>query len=797
MATHPESDLQFEIAHVLFIDIAGYSKLPINEQSELIRQLKQVVRGTEQFRLTEAEGKLLRLPTGDGGALVFRNTQEAPVLYALEINKALKNHRELRVRMGIHSGPVNEVADLNEQMNVAGAGINIAQRVMDCGDAGHILLSKHIAEDLEDYARWRPYLHELGECETKHGGVISVVNLYDDEVGNPQLPEKLKEAQRERAARAAPSRAGPTFRRKHVLIAAGVLLIAACGIGFWIYSQRAILRPPAKSIAVLPFENLSEEKGNAYFADGVQDEILTDLAKIADLKVISRTSVMRYRSSTDRDLRQIAQQLGVAHVLEGSVQRSANRVRVSAQLLDARNDMHVWAEKYDRDLADVFAIQSEIAEKIADQLQAKLSQTEKSAITERPTKDLAAYDLYLRAKELLYEDYVNPSRERENDFKAVQLLDQAVARDPAFLLAHCQLAYAHDDIYNYNYDHTETRLALAETSIRAAIRLRPDSGETLLVQAIHFYWGYLNYDRAREELAKAQHTLPNNAQIFRFLGLINRREGRWDEAIRNLEHAVDLDPRNASTIIDLEDTYFKLRRYEDAIAVAYRALALEPRSIDLRTDPAWDVGDATADMAPLRATVNTIEAEGPAAAAQIYDVSFDLALRERDPAAAARALANIPREGEIKYAFQYPRARYEGLLAKLRRNTPAAHAAFMAARAETEKLVRAQPRSAAALMVLALIDAELGYKEKAIQEGRTACEMLPPTKDAVVGVFLISNLARIYALTGEKDLALEELDVVRKLPCGPSYGGLRLDPDWDSLRGDPRFEKIVASLAPK
>jgi class 3 adenylate cyclase len=274
MATHSESDLRFEIGHVLFIDIVGYSNLLIDEQREGIRELKGIARGTEQFRLAEAEGKLLRLPTGDGGALVFRNTQEAPVLCALEISKALKNYSKLRVRMGIHSGPVNEVDDLNEQMNVAGAGINIAQRVMDCGDAGHILLSKHIAEDLEDYARWRPYLHELGECETKHGGIISVVNLYDDEVGNPQLPERLKEAQRERAAKAAGSRPAPTFRRKRLLIGVGFLLIAAIGIGFWI-SRQATVTPSGKSIAVLPFENLSEDKANAYFTDGIQEEILT------------------------------------------------------------------------------------------------------------------------------------------------------------------------------------------------------------------------------------------------------------------------------------------------------------------------------------------------------------------------------------------------------------------------------------------------------------------------------------------------------------------------------------------
>jgi TolB-like protein/Tfp pilus assembly protein PilF len=553
-----------------------------------------------------------------------------------------------------------------------------------------------------------------------------------------------------------------------------------------------------KSIAVLPFENFSEDKAFAFFADGVQDEILTDLAKIADLKVISRTSVMRYKSSTDRDLRQIAQQLGVAHVLEGSVQRSANRVRVSAQLIDARNDTHVWAEKYDRELADVFAIQSEIAEKIADQLQAKLSPKEKSAMNERPTSDMVAYDLYLRAKELIYDSLVNPSREREDDFKAVQLLNQAVARDPAFLLAHCQLVYVHDDIYNYNYDHTETRLALAENSVRAAVRLQPDSGETHLAQAIHFYWGYLNYDRAQEELAKAQRALPNNAQILKFVGLIDRRQGRWEEAIQNLERAMDLDPRNADVISELGQTYYGLRKYGEALAIFNRALALEPQSINFRTYPPQIAVDAEANMAPLRAVVNTIEAEGPSSAAEVaLDSSFELALRERDAAAAARALANIPSEGDVYRFFQHPHAWYEGLLAKLRQDAPGAHSAFTTARAETEKTVRTQPGSVAPLSVLALIDAELGQKEKAIQEGRTACDMLPVEKGAVTGVLLITNLARIYALTGEKDLALKQLEIVSKLPAGPSYGMLRLDSEWDSLRGDPRFEKIVASLAPK
>jgi TolB-like protein/Flp pilus assembly protein TadD len=552
-----------------------------------------------------------------------------------------------------------------------------------------------------------------------------------------------------------------------------------------------------KSIAVLPFENLSANQENAFFTDGVQDEILTDLAKIADLKVISRTSVMQYKNIATRNLPEIAKALKVGHVLEGSVQRSANRVRVSAQLIDARNDTHVWAEKYDRDLADVFAIQSEIAQKIADQLQAKLSQKEKAAIEERPTKDLAAYDLYLQARTLLYDAYINPTRAKEDDFRAVQLLDQAVARDPAFLLAYCELAYAHDDIYVANFDHSEARLALAETSVRNAVRLQPDSGETHLAQAIHFYWGYFDYDQAREELAKAKNGLPNNARIFQFLGLIDRRQGRWEEAVRNLERAVDLDPRNTSTISALGYTYLDLRRYEDAIAMVNRALALGQRSAFLRIARASLGVEANADMAPLRAAINAIEAEGPSSAAEVSGNSFDHALRERDPVVATRALANIPKEGNTGGFLRYPHAWYEGLLAKLRQDTPTAHAAFMAARAETEKILRAEPGNVAPLAMLALIDAELGDKEKAIQEGKTACDMRPQAKDAVAGVLLITNLARIYALTGEKDLALEQLEIVSKLPCGPSYGEFRLDPEWDSLRGDARFEEIVASLAPK
>jgi TolB-like protein/class 3 adenylate cyclase/Flp pilus assembly protein TadD len=783
MSPATKKQIQLEIGHVLFIDIVGYSKLSINEQRAVVDELTQIVRATEQFQNAEASQRLVKISTGDGMALVFHTSPEAPAQCAVETSRAVKEHPRLQLRMGVHSGPVSGVIDVTGRANLAGAGLNIAQRVMECGDAGHILLSKHVAEDLEEYEEWRPRLHDLGTCEVKHGVRVSIVNLHGDGVGNPQLPKKFQ-ALKKRTAR---------VRWAAMMAALLVLVAIVAGIAmFFHYRVGSTLAAPEKSIAVLPFENRSEEKANAFFADGVQDEILTNLSRIADLKVISRTSVMQYRSGVLRNLREVAQQLGVAHIVEGSVQRSGNRVRVNAQLVDARTDAHLWAQTYDRDLADIFAIQSEIAQKIADQLQAKLSPKEKRAIDERPTSDLAAYDLYLQAKELLFLD---PVRARENSFKAVQLLDQAIARDPAFLLAHCQLAYAHDLIYFFNFDHTETRLALAETSVRAAVRLQPDSGETHLAQAIHFYWGYFDYDRAREELAKAQHALPNNVQIFKFLGLIDRRQGHWDGAVRNLEHAVSLDPRHVELIMHLEVTYFTLRRYEEAVAMDNRALALEPRSIFFRTWPASVAVEAEADTGPLRVVLNTIEAEGPSSAAEVAQDSFRLALRERDPVVAARALANIPNKGDLENCC--PHALFEGLLAKLRRDAPGARSAFTAARAEAERIARAHPENAESLSVLAVIDAELGEKEKAIQEGRIACGMQPPKKDAMVGVVLLTNLASIYTLTGEKDLALQQLEIVSKLPNGPSYGQLRLDPEWDLLRGDPRFEKIVASLAPK
>ncbi len=570
----PTPDLKLEIAHLLLIDVVGYSKLLVNEQIELLQELNQIVRGTECFRAAEASDKLIRVPTGDGMALLFFHSPEEPVRCALEISRTLKDHSRIQLRMGVHSGPVNRVTDVNDKTNIAGSGINVAQRVLDCGDAGHILLSRHVAEDLAQYRHWQPCLHDLGECEVKHGLHLHLFSLYKDGLGNPQVPEKLKRGRRKHAsAVSVRSISAPRWPRIALPVALLVSTIALV-VSSLIFFNRAsppTTTPPApgptaagvaapipeKSIAVLPFENLSDEKENAYFADGVQDEILTGLARVADLKVISRTSVMQYKGGLIRNLREVAKELGVAHLLGGSVQRTGGRVRVSAQLIDARTDTQLWAERYDRDVADVFAIESEVAGKIVAQLQSKLSREEKAAIEERPTEDLEAYDLYAHAKTQI--DNALLSQPSKDLFEAVRLLDKAVKRDPSFFLAYYQLAHAHDLIYQMGFDHTPERLALADAAIQSLRRLRPDAGETHLALAKHLYWGYLDYDRARKELNAAQQGLPNDALAFLLAAYIDRRQGRWEESTRNFEHASELDPRNVVILQQLSLNFENLR----------------------------------------------------------------------------------------------------------------------------------------------------------------------------------------------------------------------------------------------
>jgi len=577
------------------------------------------------------------------------------------------------------------------------------------------------------------------------------------------------------------------------LLAASLLALAAA-VGWNVWKSELIHRPLATGIAVLPFESLSEQKENSVFADGVQDDILTKLAKIADLKVISRTSVMDYRGK--RNVHQIGDALRVSHVLEGSARRSGDRIHLNAQLIDTRTDTHVWAEEYDRDLNDLFAIQSEIAQKVAAQLHVKITPAEKQAIQRKPTGDLVAFDLYSRANDIL-----SGKNSRPQDFaQAVDLLNRAVARDPSFLEAYCQLAFAHDQLYFDGIDRTPARLAMAKDAIDSAFRLKPDSGEAYLARAVHLYRGYLDYDGAVAELEIARQTLPNQARIFQLMGFIQRRQGRWEESTRNLERAAELDPRDLGTLEVLSSDYARFRRHAEAKTWLTRAVAVaEPDDISMKL--AFPEGElyGNADPRPLHQAIDSIRATNPAAgtSAIAHDWLF-CALAERDGAAATQALSALS-ENEISLGdkVSFNRHFVEGLIARMRNDEHNAQLAFAAAREEQERIVEAQPDFGPAWCALAMIDAGLGRKEEALREGRRALELLPLEKDALVGQYLARYFAVIAAWVGEKDLACEQLDVVVQPPSNVSYGELKLMPWWDPLRGDPRFDKIVSSLASK
>jgi serine/threonine protein kinase/tetratricopeptide (TPR) repeat protein len=575
-----------------------------------------------------------------------------------------------------------------------------------------------------------------------------------------------------------------------------LLIAIAGGLGVMVWNRESTGPGTKKSIAVLPFENLSKEAENAFFADGVQDEILTDLSKVADLKVIGRASVMQYKNEVARDLRKISQQLSVTHVVEGTVQRAGNRVRVTARLIDARTDRQLWGQAYDRDLADVFAIQTEIAENIVSQLKFAISPQEKTAIERQPTADLAAYDLYIRAK-ILIESALFSTPLEEGLSEAVRLLNQAIQRDPAFAQAYAQIARAHDFIYFAGLDHTPARLAMAEAAIQSLARLRPNSAEAHLALGQHLYWGYRDYDRAREQLKLAQKSLPNDPLLFELLGFMDRRQGRWAESTKNLERAIEFDPQNAAILNQLATSYLLLRRYADGEATLDRAITLAPKDSAMRALRADIELHWHADPRPLSSTIRAIIADDSREAANIALPWLRISLCERDFDGARRALAAMPIAGCYDETVPFPRAWCEGLVAQMRGDTVAARAAFTSARIEAAKLVADQPDYAEALCVLGMADAALDNKEEAIREGRRAVELLPVTKDAVIGALLVQYLALIYAWTGEKDLALEQLAIGARIPGFLSYGELRLHPRWDPVRGDPRFDKIVASRAPK
>jgi TolB-like protein/Tfp pilus assembly protein PilF len=610
-------------------------------------------------------------------------------------------------------------------------------------------------------------------------------------------PEGIKRAEDVYVSKSVTRKTG----RKLDFFIIGVLLLVIAILVFQRLHPKvspAVSSFPEKSIAVLPFENLSRDPDNAFFTNGVQDEILTDLSKIGDLKVISRTSVMQYKSGIARNLREIAQQLGVGHLVEGSVQRVANRVRVNAQLIDARNDAHLWGQTYDRDLADVFAIQSEIAAAIADQLQAKILPREKTVIEQQPTKDMAAYDLYIRATEAI-DLAPNSQNTGENLRQAISLLDQAVARDPTFFNAYCKLATAHDQLYLFGADHTPARLALAEKAVNAALRLRPDAAEAHLALAGHLYTK-LDYDGARAEIAIARRALPNQPATFELSGYIDRRQGRWEESKRNLERALELDPNNLYILQQIALTYVNLREYDKEAAALDRALSLKPGDLDTQLSRAQLEVFWKADTRPLRRVIEAALRENPSSAAKLAPIRIFLATAERDAVGGEQAVADL---GENTYgpdAIRYTRAFGEGFFARFKGDAATAQASFTRARAEQQLVVNAQPDYGPALIVLGLIDAGLGRKDDALREGRRAAELMPLSKDAINGGHIMYLLAVIYAWTGEKDLAIEQLRRIAQATEAPvqvNYGQLRLWPHWDALRGDPRFEEIVASLAPR
>src|SRR5438132_998006 len=616
MSAEVKKEIELEIAHVLFLDIVGYSKLSVNEQHARVDELNGIVRLSEQFQKAEAANRILKIPTGDGMALVFYRSPEEPAQCAFEISRALKDNQRLQVRMGIHSGPISGVVDVNERTNVAGAGINLAQRVMDCGDAGHILLSKHAAEDLEEYQRWRPLLHDLGSCEVKHGARVSVVNLYDDQFGNATLPRKFETVQKRQ-----------TLLRWAAMTAA-LIAFAVIVAGIAIFSRyrvRSTLTAPEKSIAVLPFGNLSRDPDNAYFAGGIQDEILTRLSKIADLKVISRTSTQHYKSAPE-NLPEIARQLGVAHILEGSVQKSGDAVRVNVQLIKAANDSHLWADTFDRKLTDIFSVESEVAKAIADQLRAKLTGQEEQIIAARPTNNVEAYDAYLRGLAYNLKALDTPAA----SLGAQKYLREAVRLDPNFALAWALLSYV--DAVGYLTTTLQPTLALREEARQAAetaLTLQPHLGEAVLAKGFYHYACLKDYDTAVRYFEQARQLLPNNSRIPQSLGYVTRRRGQWDQSDSYFNEAERLDPRNVDLLSQHAISYQCLRRFPEALRKLDQVLNITPDDMDnLATKAAiaqaeGDLPRAAALLAPLHPNADDYQA----VETQVYQ-----AILERRPA---------------------------------------------------------------------------------------------------------------------------------------------------------------------
>ena len=795
MSAEHKQDLHLEIAHVLFMDVVGFSKLLINDQSEILEQLNQLVREAPHFREAEAVGKLIRLSTGDGMALVFSNSPEAPVECALEISKTLKRYPEIQLRMGVHSGPVSALSDVNDRSNVTGAGINIAQRVMDCGDAGHILVSRHVAEDLEHYARWQPLLHDLGECEVKHGARVHVFNLYTDEVGNRDVPAKLKRIAHEPAGEAVVTSTGESLRGKRGLIVATVLLAIALALGFvfWVASHRAASKSTStsqKSIAVLPFANLSEDKANAYFAQGIQDEILTRLAKIADLKVISRTSTQHYESVPEK-LSEIAKQLGVANILEGSVQRTADQVRVNVQLIQAASESHLWADTYDRKLVDIFGVESEIAKAIADALQAKLTGGEQRALAVKPTNNSEAYDAYLRGLALEARTTVSP----DDSEKAVGFYERAVQLDPAFAPAWARLSRANAHMY-FGLDSTTARRDATERALNTAQKLQPNSPETLLAQAYYQYWVRRDYELAKGTFGRVRELLPGSSEVPGALALIARRQGRWDESVAYWEQTLVLDPRNTEWLALAADTYAMLRQFPAALKTYDRLLDIVPNDPETVASEA-KIYQAEGNLEQAGKLLVGVNAQTPSFNAFLTKMNQLFLERHFDEAIRLihSRLLESPNVSDIDRLFN---PFFLVLAQENAGDIVGARATAQQMLRPLEPLSQKDPDNPHFAQALSIIHAVLGQKDAAIEEAQRAITLLPSGKDAVDGPMAEENLAFVEVLVGDKNGAIPRLQHLLQIPYSncltPAL--LRLNPQWDPLRDDPRFQKLCEEKKP-
>ena len=788
MSVEPASDIKFEIGHVLFIDIVGYSKLLITQQSEQVETLKAIVRGTEQFKKAESEGKLLRLPTGDGGALVFRTSSEAPVLCAMEISKELKKYPELHVRMGIHSGPVNEIPDLNEQANIAGAGINIAQRVMNCGDAGHILLSQHVADDLEHYPRWQPYLRSLGECEVKHGARIGVVNLYNDQVGNPKKPTKLLAVQQHRT------------RTRWAAIVTALLLLGAIVATFVVVSKksaRSTFAVPEKSIAVLPFENLSDDKANAYFAEGVQNEILTKLAAVRDLKVISRTSTAKYQSKPD-NLKTVAQELGVSTVLEGAVQKAGDKVRVNVQLIDARGDAHLWAKSYDRDFKDVLQVESEVSQEIAEALRANLSPNESHVLAEVRTPDSEAYDLFLRGEYELRQ--AENSRIAEAYDRADAFYRQALARDPNFVEAAAALAHSRLSRHWFVSPLTPTQLEEVKSLIDRALALDPNSPEAHSVLGLFFYWGHRQYEAALAEFNRTLELQPNNASARQYCAAVYRRRGEWERSLADFERAQELDPRDAANPDNIGATYLLLRLWKDAERAESRALAIDPHNIPAASDLLITRLNATGDVRSARRAFDGFPqaitslsrewfADGDVAG--FSGIWVYLEVIERRFTDAFQALENKVVSNDLDHLQQLVGRVALRVLAE---EPVSAKSAGEQALPLLEARLKERPDDTFGMTELSWVYLALGRNADALRLSRQAADLVPIEEDAMAGPIFQNGLAQMEARTGAPEEAIKRLRHLLSIPAGhvASIARLKIDPVWDPIRDRPDFKQLLS-----